>query len=44
MFPEKVFPTFWEMELSELQKKKKKIRSEKISCIFSKNVFLIFVE
>ena len=33
IFSKKVFPIFWEMELSE-----------KIYCIFSKNVFLIFEE
>ena len=42
MFPQKVFPTFWEMELFELRKKKKKFTPKKF-LVFSLKMFLLYL-
>ena len=42
MFPQKVFPTFWEMELFELRKKKKKFTPKKF-LVFSLKMFFLYL-
>ena len=42
MSPQKVFPTFWEMELFELRKKKKKFTPKKF-LVFSLKMFLLYL-